>query len=131
MKQRGRRSSADLSVVAVHPASHRIQPPHDLTKDEAALFRELVASCSANHFVLSDRPLLIAYVQTVLASRHRAKASRRDPKLLAMWEKTVRMLAVLASRLKLAPSARPRHEANSRVQGVRASVYDMMREGWK
>jgi hypothetical protein len=107
-----------------------LQPSHDLTAAEAALFKELVASCSSEHFVASDRPLLTAYVQCVLASRHWAKASRRDPKLIVVWERTVRMLAVLASRLRLSPSSRTRPENTARAQQKhKPSVYDLMREG--
>jgi hypothetical protein len=128
MRKRGRTSAADLAVVVTHPAQRRLQPPHDLTKTEAALFRELVASCSPQHFVASDRPLLIAYVQCVLASRHWAKASRRDPHKIVVWERTIRMLATLATRLRLAPQARTRPETIARQANQRLSAYDQLRE---
>jgi dihydroxyacetone kinase DhaKLM complex PTS-EIIA-like component DhaM len=40
-----------------------------LSEGEAALFRQVVSQCSADHFTASDAPLVVAYVQAVLLSR--------------------------------------------------------------
>ncbi|MGB9394444.1 MAG: hypothetical protein WCB32_06625 [Pseudolabrys sp.] len=66
------------------------------------LFTELVAACDARHFVESDLPLLVSYVQATLLSRSTA----RDPDKIAIWEKATRMQATLATRLRLAPQSR-------------------------
>jgi hypothetical protein len=59
MAKRGRQS-ADISIGSGH---HRLVPPLDLNPAEANLFRELVASCAPEHFVHSDMPLLVSFVQ--------------------------------------------------------------------
>ena len=66
------------------------------------LFVELINACSPQHFVQSDLPLLVSYVQATLLARSMA----RDPEKIAVWEKAVRMQATLATRLRLAPQAR-------------------------
>jgi hypothetical protein len=99
------------------------------------LFRELVASVSDRHFVFSDTPLLAAYCQCIVASRYWAEKSRRNPKLVTTWERTIRMVATLATRLRLAPQARMRPETTARRQpNGPPSYYDycetMKQEGW-
>ena len=115
--------------MPIHAARNRLQPPADLRGDAAALFRELVASCHPDHFVVSDRPLLVAYCEVATASRHLARQSRKNPKLVPAWERTVKMLATLATRLRLAPQARSRPEATMRRHLKHApSFYDVMEE---
>src|SRR5689334_16324153 len=98
MLQRGRKSAASLSVVSLdsrRPA--RLQPSPDMTKDEAALFREVVASCRPEHFVPSDRPLLLAYVQAALASRRGASALMKDAgdkQNMIVFTRSTRVLAM-------------------------------------
>ena len=77
-------------------------PPSYLNAAEKKLFVDLVNSCDPRHFVESDKPLLIAYVQSALLSR----ATARKPTDIQVWEKATRMLATLATRLRLAPQAR-------------------------
>ena len=97
-----RKSTAALAIAPVIDARQkRIRPPADLGTDEARLFREIAASCDASHFVASDAPLLTAFCTAVLLSR--AAAAEGD---LAAWEKATKMLAMLATRLRLAPQAR-------------------------
>lgn len=100
MRQRGRKSVANL--VRVDGAPPRLNPPADLNDDEWMLFVELINACSPQHFVQSDLPLLVSYVQATLLARSMA----RDPEKIAVWEKAVRMQATLATRLRLAPQAR-------------------------
>ena len=125
----GRPSADDLNIVPFHPAGSRVQTPDDLTPSEAALFRQLVRSCAADHFVSSDVPLLVSFVQATLASRNAAKAMTKNPKLAAVWEKTVRMQATLATRLRLAPQARTDPTTlTRRREKTPPSVYDLMRD---
>ena len=102
MRQRGRKSAANLATFRVDGAPPRPHPPAYLQDDERTLFTELVAACDARHFVESDLPLLVSYVQATLLSR----ATARDPKMIAVWEKATRMQATLATRLRLAPQSR-------------------------
>ena len=71
-------------------------PPADLNDDEWMLFVELINACSPQHFVQSDLPLLVSYVQATQLARSMA----RDPEKIAVWEKAVRMQATLATRLR-------------------------------
>ena len=66
----GRPSADDLNIVPFHPAGSRVQTPDDLTASEAGLFKHLVHSCAPEHFVSSDVPLLVSFVQATLASRN-------------------------------------------------------------
>jgi hypothetical protein len=52
-----RQSAADIAVPASTRASGRLHPPADLSGPERALFVELVAACSPNHFQQRDLPV--------------------------------------------------------------------------
>jgi len=106
MAKRGRQSAAELSIVPIGTGHHRLLPPLDLTAPEAKLFREMVASCAPDHFVQSDLPLLISYVQATILSRRASTAIAKDVAMVGVWEKATRMQATLATRLRLAPQAR-------------------------
>jgi hypothetical protein len=101
MRQRGRKSAASLVVITGGPS--RLVPPDDLSDEEKALFLDLVNACSPRHFVESDKPLLISFVQATLMARGSAG---KGAVLISTWEKAVRIQATLATRLRLAPQAR-------------------------
>jgi len=130
MMKRGRQSAADLSVVRLHPASpRRLEPPHDLTPAEAALFRATVAASAPGHLVETDVPLLVSYVQATLTSRRAAKAIAisADRETVNVWDRATRLQAALAVKLRLAPQSR----LDAKVTGRRAakhhvSAYDTM-----
>jgi hypothetical protein len=126
--KRGRTSAAELSVVRFEPAPYRVAPPADLIATESELFRRIVADCSPDHFVASDTPLLVSYVQATLIARNAAKAlAAGDGDALAVWSQAARMQATLATRLRLAPQARtdPKTLAR-RAAAHRPSYYDTM-----
>src|SRR5262249_16245701 len=100
------KSSASVSVLNVDGRRARLQPPTDLTADETALFREIVNSCKPEHFVQSDRPLLVALCQAILMSREAARGAAKDPKLAQAVERAARTMATLATRLRLTPQSR-------------------------
>jgi hypothetical protein len=102
MRQRGRPSADLVALPNVSGEPERLTPPADLDEAEAALFAELVGACSPRHFVKSDLPLLVSFVQATLLARGTA----RDPEKVATWERAVRVQATLATRLRLAPQAR-------------------------
>ncbi len=106
MQKRGRRSAAELATLNVTGEPARLDPPSHLNDDERNLFVELVDACSPRHFVASDLPLLVSFVQATLLSRHAIANAATDPSALAIWEKSTRMQATLATRLRLAPQAR-------------------------
>ena len=127
--KRGRPHADDLNIVPFHPDGNRVQTPDDLTAAEAALFRQLVRSCAPDHFVFSDVPLLISYVQATLIARKSAKAMPKKPELISLWERSVKVQAVLATRLRLAPQARtdPTTLTRRTPKGP-VSAYDVMRD---
>jgi hypothetical protein len=116
MKQRGRKSASDLATLCVDGEPPRLNPPADLTDDERILFVELVDVCSRRHFVPSDMPLLVSYVQATLLSRRAITNAAKDASALASWEKAVRMQATLATRLRLSPQSRADPKTVTRQQ---------------
>jgi hypothetical protein len=99
-------TAAQLASPVIHAERPRLEPPSHLGKDEQALFAEIVTSCAPDHFVPSDLPLLISYVQSTLLSRRAIQNAFEDGDSLTIWEKSTRMQAMLATRLRLAPQAR-------------------------
>jgi hypothetical protein len=73
---------------------------------EQTLFLEVFDACSPGHFVTSDVPLLVTFVQTTLIARNAATSAANDLHALAVWEKAVRLQAMLATRLRLSPQSR-------------------------
>ena len=59
-----RKSSASLSVVQVSPL-RRLAPPNGLTKEQAALWSDVVESKPADWFGPDNAPLLAEYVRAV------------------------------------------------------------------
>ncbi|MGB8106741.1 MAG: hypothetical protein WCF47_20950 [Pseudolabrys sp.] len=100
MRQRGRKSSADLSTLPVIDAAlMRLAPPHYLNKTEAAVFTELAAT---GHFVPTDAGLLASLAQATVMACNAA----RDPAKSVVWERAVKMQAMLSTKLRLTPQSR-------------------------
>jgi hypothetical protein len=87
-----------------------------MSTDERALFAELVDSCDPRHFIKSDLPLLISFIQATLLVR-RLAAKLNNSEAIADWERGVRVMAMLATRLRLAPQARLSTKAIGRYSG--------------
>ena len=130
MKQRGRQSSGNPRVIPIASAMRRIDPPDDLTPSERTLLHQITASCPPGHFVQSDVFLLVNFVRATLLSRRAAEALAANPTdtaALGVWERACRMQAMLALKLRLAPSARTDPQVTARAQAAHsASAYDMM-----
>ena len=112
MRQRGRRSAANLATPRINGEPPRLNPPAHLSVGERALFEELIAACDPAHFRESDQPLLSSYVQATLIARDAA----RDPDKIMLWERAVRMQATLATRLRLSPQSRTDPKTIARQQ---------------
>jgi len=110
MRQRGRKSAATLTALSLSGRPTQLTPPQTLTDPEQELFGELVGACAPEHFRKSDLPLLISYVQATLT----AQAAANDPDKAAVWERSVRMQAMLATRLRLSPQSRCEPKAIAR-----------------
>ena len=126
MGKRGQQSAAELSIANVGLGHQRLAPPMDLTAPEAKLFRELVAHCAADHFVHSDLPLLVSYVQATILSRRASTAIAKDVAMVGIWEKATRMQATLATRLRLAPQARTDPKTIARRGERSPSAYEFL-----
>ena len=99
MRQRGRKSSADVYLPVIDCALTRLDPPRYLNKAEAAVFTELAAT---GHFVPTDAGLLASLAQATIMARKAA----RDPAKLSVWERAVKIQAMLSTKLRLTPQAR-------------------------
>ena len=113
MKQRGRKSVAELSVISVDGKPDRLQPPDHLSADERQRFADIVATCDPRHFRPSDTTLLCRFVEADVLAQRAAKELRKHPVVegrpspwLAVQEKSVRALTALAIRLRLSPQSR-------------------------
>ena len=106
MRQRGRTSAAALADVNVTGTAARQEPPTHLNDQERKLFTELVEACAPSHFVKSDLPLLVSFIQATLLVRRAATGMVDDPNFIAVFEKSVKLQATLATRLRLAPQSR-------------------------
>ena len=106
-------------MIAVDGDPPRLDPPLHLTDVERSLFTELVAACSPRHFVASDLPLLVSFVQATLLARQAITRASTDASMLSTWEKACRMQATLATRLRLAPQSRYDPKSVARQQPSR------------
>jgi hypothetical protein len=103
MKQRGRKSAANLAtLIDVTGTPSRLTTPAGLTKPERSLFDFIVDASPPHHFTDSDQPLLVSYVQACLMARSAAKT----PTKVAIFERVVRLQAMLATKLRLSPQTR-------------------------
>ena len=101
MKQRGRKSVDQLALRVVDGSQpQQLESPRGLTKAERSLFTEIAVS--APHLKQSDMPLLASFVQATLMSRR----SARDPARVDVWERSTRLQASLATKLRLTAQAR-------------------------
>lgn len=132
-----RKSAANLSLIrpGIDPAPSRLQPPRDLAADERRLFLELVNATRPQHFLPSDRPLLVRYVEAACLA---ARASRELKTLgvvgpegvnpwLAVRSRATREMAVLSTRLRLSPQSRLNQRAASK-HFLPPSFYDRQRD---
>ena len=91
------------------------------------MFRHIVGVCAPDHFVESDVPLLISFVQATLLRRRAATKLQGDAGWVGVWEKATRMQATLCTRLRLAPQARTDPKTITRkLSGHQPSAYDLM-----
>jgi hypothetical protein len=110
-KQPGRKS-ADTAALLTDDSPPPLDPPKYLNAAERELFKELIASISTRAFVPSDMPLLVSFVQATLLSRKTAG----DPEQIGTWKEAVKVQAVLATKLRLAPQSRLDRKVAGRIQ---------------
>lgn len=117
MKQRGRQSSASLSVVCIDVSRQRPPPPKYLTLDQRKVWREIVESTPAGWFSREDQ-LLVAYCRSVCTCNYIAKLInelrpsfeladlKRWDKLLRMQDREDRLVCSLATKMRLTQQSR-------------------------
>jgi hypothetical protein len=106
MLQRGRQSTASLSVAPLQSYGNQLSPPAELSAPEKQVFKEIVSSVSRDHFAPSDTFLIGAYAQAVVAARTFAKQLSRRPELTDRWAQAVKVQGIIATKLRLAPQSR-------------------------
>jgi hypothetical protein len=95
-------------------ASHRpprLIAPAFLESAERSLFEELIAAAAAEHFVPTDLPLIISFVQATVA----AQTTAGKPEFIKAWEVATRLQMALATKLRLTPHARMDRSKAGRV----------------
>lgn len=107
----GRPSAASLAVASVGALPERPDPPSHLTDDEAAVWRDVVATKPADWFMRDSQPVLCAYCQAVVMHRVLSKQwydtkNVPDKDLVGMVSKTANLIAQLATKLRLTQQSR-------------------------
>ena len=143
MRQRGRKSSAGLSVVRLNPAK-RDPPPPGLSPEAAAEWKAIVSHMPGDWFGREAHPLLAALCRHIIeAERISASLATLDEalaaevaqgrpaievicesahtrdRLLAMRDRETRAASSLATRLRLTPQSRyDKTKATVRRSGI-------------
>ena len=120
MRQRGRRSSAEMSTLIVG-VSRRAPPeaPSDLTDEQAQVWREVVGLLPGDWLLRGAQPILVAYCRHVCRSRsleiqiaqfglewrQSGGDLERLNRLLALSERETRVALACARALRLTPRA--------------------------
>lgn len=120
MRQRGRKSAANLVTFPGVERRSRLDPPRSLTRRERETFIELAAQ--AAHLKPVDAQLLASLAQTILLSRRLA----RDPARVAEWERATRTQMALTRSLRMTPQSRVDARGAGRQQPLPPSYYDLM-----
>jgi hypothetical protein len=97
--KRGRKTLLD-NIVPLDATSQRsrLSPPASLSKDERAIFDLVVAENS--HLTLLDAPMLTAFAQAAAKTISLAKKEG-----IQAWERSARIMAMLATRLRITPQS--------------------------
>ena len=136
VKKRGRVSAADLAIVPMTPlgAVERLKPPHDLTDDEVEVWCAVTNAEPADHFSASTAPLLAQYCRHVISSRRVAELiermvggelSIRDyNELLHMQERESRVIATLATKMRISQQSTTNHRGNKNKPTQARKLWD-------
>jgi hypothetical protein len=96
MRKRGRKSAAELSIVAVAVDGYRPEPPGELRDAELQIWRNIVSSVPGGWFTRANEPLLLAYCRHIATSDRLAKLVEKvvptpEPDNLKRWDKLLGM----------------------------------------
>jgi hypothetical protein len=102
MGKRGRRSAASLELPDIIGKRPRLTAPAYLSDAEKVAFDEVIASVSDGHFVRSDLPVIVSFVQAT----ELAKSLAQDPEARPEWCNVVKLQLALARALRLTVHSR-------------------------
>ena len=131
MKQPGRPGTLRRSTASLIGSPVRLTPPAELDELEREVFASIVASCPAEHFRVSDLPLLASYAAAVVRERRARGEFDREPILadgrpspwgIVLAQATKTMLG-LSLRLRLSPQGRGKPSTKAEAQ---LSYYERM-----
>jgi phage terminase small subunit len=136
MRQRGRKSAAALSVIAVDGDPDRLLPPASLSDPERIVFVDLVTACDPKQFRPSDLPLLCRYCEAAVLAEQSALELRRGAVVdgkpspwITVQEKAVRAMVALSMRLRLSPQSRIDPKTLGRQQQYQGPLPWEIRQG--
>ena len=106
MKQRGRKSSAELTTVTAMPL-RLVKPPEDLTPEESEVWAKVTATKPSEWWDAGSVPLLSQYCRAVVQSelvgdlvRSTGQAMLSDPDELDRYKELRKIQSVLASEMR-------------------------------
>lgn len=120
MIQRGRKSSASLSVVQLAPGMRRPDPPAELTPEQAEEWRAIVGRMPADWFTRENQAMLVDLCRHVVIARRVSEqidafdpewladeeGLKRYDKLTSILERHTRTIASLSTRMRLTQQSR-------------------------
>jgi phage terminase small subunit len=123
MGRRGPKSTAEASTpLRVISVDHlRLKPPPYLTGAARTVFEEIVSCSDPKHFRKNELGVLVAYCEALVLSRHYA-ASLADERSEGFdlshrhWLEATKLVATLATRLRLTPHSRIDARAAGRMR---------------
>ncbi len=123
MRQRGRKSAANLASLCVDGKPPRLEPPATFNEAERNVFVDIVGASAPEHSRPSDLPLLVSYVQATVLGEQAATELRNGAVIdgkpspwITVQEKCVRAMVALSLRLRLAPQSRIQPRGVGRFQ---------------
>ena len=126
MRQRGRKSFANQSVIALRPDAFVLRPPPGTPEHVAKIFREVVASVPPGHFVAADASIVLAYCEAAHLAHALSRQAARKPVITKYWATAARTQAALSVKLRLNPHSRTRADGTGRRfrSALPPSAYD-------
>jgi phage terminase small subunit len=116
--RKGRKTAAQKAAEALRPSPEFHQPPEHLSKDAVAIWISIIETLPTGHFLVSDLPLLCEFCETAALIRQMREKFNGEvtvvkstgnlvmnPQLTAI-NRTQSILAALAGKLRICPSAR-------------------------
>jgi hypothetical protein len=112
----------------------RIEAPHDLTDEEREVWVAVINAEPADHFTASTAPMLAQYCRHVISSRRVAELIQRAVggelcirdynELLHMQERESRVIATLATKMRISQQSTTNHRGNKNKPTQARKLWD-------